>query len=275
VLHRKLLQRAIDVGVSFCWAARVERTHEQQLTCNAEKVAARWIIGADGQASQIRRWFLPQPPRYESIRFGSRQHFALAPWADFVEVYWANTCQITVTPVGSREICLAVTSRDSHVKVHDALKQVPVLAARVANASPASRERGSATALRRLRRVSNGRCALVGDASGSVDPVTGEGLGLAFRQADALTDALRNNDLQTYALAHEHICRVPRVMARLMLVMDKHPVLRGRALHALASEPRLFSSFLNVHIQAIRPSQFGAANALQFSRLLLAGSPGA
>ena len=49
---------------------------------------------------------------------------------------------------------------------------------------------GAISALRVLRKVCRGAFALVGDASGSVDSLTGEGLGLAFQQANALAEAL-------------------------------------------------------------------------------------
>jgi flavin-dependent dehydrogenase len=275
VLHAKLLQRAAELGVVFHWGARITKTGRHELACDGKPVNSRWIVGADGQASHLRRWFFPERPRYERIRFGCRQHFAVSPWTDFVEVYWGSSCQITVTPVGPAEICLAATSGNPRMKLHDALREVPELAARIAGAAPSSRERGSVTALRRLKKVCGSRFALVGDASGSVDPVTGEGLGLAFRQAEALSSALFDNQLHRYPSAHEDIGRIPRRMARLMLLMDAHPSLRSRALHALAADPHLFSAFLNVHIRAIHPLQFGTANALRFARIFLGASAAA
>jgi 2-polyprenyl-6-methoxyphenol hydroxylase-like FAD-dependent oxidoreductase len=216
----------------------------------------------------------PHSPRHEQIRFGCRRHFRLAPWTDLVEVYWGRGCQITVTPVGPEEICLAATSRDPRMKLQGALLEIPQLAARVAGAQATTQERGAITALRSLRDVAQGRFTLVGDASGSVDPVTGEGLGLAFRQADALTDALRDNRLETYRAAHARISRIPRRMSRLMLLMDAHPWFRKRVMLALQSEPHLFSLLLNVHILALDPLAFGATNALRLGWRLLA-TPGA
>jgi menaquinone-9 beta-reductase len=261
-LHANLLQRADEAGVWFAWGARVSGLAGQGVACDGAKIQSRWVVGADGEDSQVRKWVFPNPPRHEQIRFGSRQHFQVVPWTDFVEVHWGDTCQITVTPVGTTEICLAVTSRDPQMRLQNALLEVPKLAERVAGAVAISRERGAAAALRHLRQVCRGRCALVGDASGSVDPVTGEGLGVAFRQADALTDALRDNDLSDYQAAHARISTIPRLMSRLILLMDAHPWFRKRVLCALASEPQIFSRVLNVHVQALAPSAFGAGNAI-------------
>jgi len=269
VLQAKLLQRATEAGVSFAWGARITERATQSLECNGNKIDSRWVVGADGQNSRIRKWISRSSPRHEQIRFGCRRHFAITPWTDFVEVHWGNSCQITVTPVGSEEVCLAATSRNPRMKLQAALLEVPALAARIAGAPATTSERGARTALRRLGNVCSGRFALVGDASGSVDPVTGEGLGLAFRQADALTDALRDNRLPAYRTAHERIGRIPRRMARLMLLMDAHRWFRKKVFLALASEPRLFSLLLNIHIQALDPFAFGARNALRLCGRLI------
>jgi flavin-dependent dehydrogenase len=47
--------------------------------------------------------------------------------------------------------------------------------------------------------------ALVGDASGSVDAITGEGLCLLFQQAVALAAALEAGDLALYQAEHRRI----------------------------------------------------------------------
>ena len=60
--------------------------------------------------------------------------------------------------------------------------------------------------------------ALVGDASGSVDAITGEGLSLSFLQAEALAGAMVENDLSMYQRAHKKMARRPTFMARLLLL---------------------------------------------------------
>ena len=75
--------------------------------------------------------------------------------------------------------------------------------------------------------------ALVGDASGSVDAITGEGLCLLFQQAVAVADAFSADDLSLYSAAHHRIGRRPQLMADLMLVMDGHARLRRLAMGTL------------------------------------------
>jgi menaquinone-9 beta-reductase len=103
--------------------------------------------------------------------------------------------------------------------------------------------------------VTRGRIALVGDASGSVDAVTGDGLALAFRQANSLATAHASRDLSTYDVVHRQIGRMPRLMARLLLLMDGKDGLRRRALCTLAAHPLIFSRLLTVHTGVLRPSE--------------------
>jgi menaquinone-9 beta-reductase len=49
-----------------------------------------------------------------------------------------------------------------------------------------------------LQCVHRGRVALVGDASGSVDAIAGEGLELSFKQAVAFAQSLRTGDPRRY-----------------------------------------------------------------------------
>jgi hypothetical protein len=53
---------------------------------------------------------------------------------------------------------------------------MPELSERIRGGEQGSRERGAITLMQALRRVSNGNVALVGDASGGVDAITGEGM---------------------------------------------------------------------------------------------------
>jgi flavin-dependent dehydrogenase len=91
---------------------------------------------------------------------------------------------------------------------------------------------------------------LIGDASGSVDAITGEGLSLSFHQALAMADALVNEDLAAYQTEHRRLMRRPAFMASLMLSLDRFPWLRSTALHAMAFQPAIFEKLLAVHVGA-------------------------
>ena len=93
-----------------------------------------------------------------------------------------------------------------------------------------------------------GHIALVGDASGSVDAITGQGLCLAFRQAVALGRALENQDLRSFEAAQRRFARKPVFMSRLMLAMGRLTRVRRLAMLALAARPGLFSLLLEFHV---------------------------
>jgi 2-polyprenyl-6-methoxyphenol hydroxylase-like FAD-dependent oxidoreductase len=282
VLHAKLVQRANELGVALLWGSRVTLAAGGQVFCDNEPVHCKWMIGADGEASPFRKWAALERTRYEQVRFSTQQHFRSAPWTDFVEVYWARAFQIVVAPINPEELCIAVVSRSPCLRLREALGQVPALASRLEHLGDSGKVRGARTAVRRLGRVCRGRFALVGDASGSVDPLTGEGIGLAFQQAAALLEAIklserdasrkRTSGLQSYQAAHDRITRAPRLISRLMLMMDAHPRLRHRALRIFAAEPSLFSRFLDVNIGELKLSKFGLGHALRLGwRMLTPG----
>lgn len=263
VLHARLAERAAEVGAALRWGARVTLHERGKLLCDDREVDSRWIVGADGLRSRVRQWAGLQPPRRERKRFGFRRHFRVAPWTDFVEVYWGAHCQIAVTPTSPHEVGLAMLSRHPAMRMNEALREMPVLVERLAGAPPATRQRGAACVLRRLPSLSRGRVALIGDASGSVDPVTGEGLGLALRQALSLAEALHGGDLSAYHAAHRDIGRMAHRMSQLILSMDHSAWLRQRALRTLAAEPHLFARLLGAHVGRGGSSPLGAIDALR------------
>ena len=240
-LHQLLIDRAQELGVRLLWRTRVTGLGE---------IHARWIIGADGAQSRVRRWAHLGAARHESFRYGFRKHFCVRPWTDFMEIYWGPGCQMYVSPVCGNETCLAMLTRDPHRRLAVVLPQFPELARRIDGAAAVSDERGGVTVTRRLHRVYRGNIALIGDASGSVDAITGEGISLSFRQALALADALASGNLALYQTAHRRMARRPAIMAQLMLLLDRFPRARPHVLRLFAAEPVIFERLLAVHAGA-------------------------
>src|SRR5271154_6944584 len=81
----------------------------------------------------------------------------------------------------------------------------PMLANRLGCAEPIDSPRGAISMSVKLSAVTRQQIALVGDASGSVDAITGEGLALAFRQATFLATALAAGDITEYDAAHRQM----------------------------------------------------------------------
>jgi 2-polyprenyl-6-methoxyphenol hydroxylase-like FAD-dependent oxidoreductase len=188
-----------------------------------------------------------------------------------MELYWGRDAQAYVTAVGGAEVCVAIISREPGVLMETALREFPELASRLDGAEPVSADRGAVTAMHSLKRVCRRRVALIGDASGGVDAITGEGLCLGFHQAGALANALQTEDLAAYQAAHRRLSWRPTLMARFLLLLDAQPTLRKRIIRALSSEPDIFERLLSVLVGKTSPGHLAATGALLGWRFL-AGS---
>ncbi len=287
-LHQVMVERAEQAGVELLWGSRVSFFYNNHNTgrgrdsvkggilLDGRGVRCRWLIGADGQNSRLRAHAGLEGLRGVRRRFGLRCHYAVAPWSEFVEVHWGEHGQMYITPVASDQVCVALLTHcpkrlntglseapaDPHLSAATGLTAVPAgdpifdearvhfpaVAARLGGASRLTRVRGSLTVTRSLPLVWRENLALVGEASGSVDAITGEGLTMAFQQALALASALAAGDLQLYQAAHRRIIRRPNFMNRFLLSMDRHTILRQRVLRAFSAEPGLFARMLAIHV---------------------------
>jgi menaquinone-9 beta-reductase len=248
VLHRILLERAEEAGVAMFWRTQADCFDPARIKVAGRAVHCRWIIGADGSQSRVRQWAGLPPVWNGARRIGLRQHFRLTPWTDLVEVHWHKDVQAYVTPVGSNEVCVAMLASSRDARLSDLPALFPTLANQLGNAERIGPPRGAISMTTRLRHIVRGPVALIGDASGAVDAITGEGLSLAFRQAVALGSALETGDLAEYEAEHRRMTRVPLLMARLLLLMGGNDGLRRRALRALGTQPRVFKNLLAFHV---------------------------
>lgn len=246
-LHACLVDTAERAGVQLRWGTPVK---------SLDDLRARWVVGADGNGSRVRRWAGLDRFARNTRRWAFRRHFAIAPWTGCMEIYWGDQAQFYVTPVSAREVCVALISRDDHLRFPAALPMFPELQARLNGAAATTAQRGAVSCTRRLRAVSRGRVALIGDASGSVDAITGQGLCLAFQQAEALAQAFASGDPGKYEAAHRRLSQRPAFMADFMLLLDRSGWVRRRALPALAARPDLFAQLLAMHVGNLCLAEF-------------------
>jgi flavin-dependent dehydrogenase len=263
-LHRALLERAAEEGVSMEWGVSVDHVTGLSAQVGSQQIRYRWLVCADGQNSRLRKAVGLDSVRLLGRRYGFRRHFRVAPWSKFVEVHWAKCGQLYITPTADDEICVALITSNPNVRLQKALCEFPQVEEHLRGCLPVTREQGAITSTASLQSVHRRRIALLGEASGSIDAITGEGLSTAFRQANAFVKAIKNNDLSDYESAHQKIMRRPRAMARVLLMMDRNPSIRRRVLHAFSSDPGVFSRLLAIHTGTLSPAQFGLHGALAF-----------
>ena len=269
-LHELMVERAAQAGVRLLWGTSVSGLEPAGVRVAGQLFRARWIVGADGVNSAVRRWAGLDASVHHSRRYGFRRHYRITPWSDFMEIHWGPKCQIYVTPIAKDEICVALVSHDPHLRLEFAMSAFPEIASRLSGAEQTSMERGATSSTRKLRKVYRDHVALLGDASGAVDCITGEGLCLSFRQATALADCFKDGNLRRYQQKHRALARRPAFTARLMLALDWNIPLRQRVMRAFGSDPDLFRRMLAMHVGELSTMELAIGGLSMGCRLLSA-----
>ncbi len=251
-LWRALAARAEAVGGTVELGAAVRNWTSGRDGIRVEtdrgSLNARLLVGADGLHSRIRKLARLERPASRRRRFGVRQHFDIEPWTPFVEVHWSDGCEAYVTPVGPRSVGVAFLASGHGLRFADLRKRFPLLDERLAGATPRDRERGAGPFDQRTVRRYAARVALVGDAAGYVDPLTGEGLSLGFESARELVRTFTvGESLAAYDRAYRRAARIHVLLTKAMLSISARPTLRRWAIRQLALRPRLFEMFLAIH----------------------------
>jgi flavin-dependent dehydrogenase len=246
VLHAALRERAEAAGARLAhggvralrqdadgveaWVDRHDR--------GAEVLRGRWLLGCDGLSSTVRRLAgldasagpapgpaLPRRPGPDA-RYGLRRHYRLEPWSDLVEVHWAPGAEAYVTPVAADLVGVAVlrsrgVSAGSGAFDETLAATFPELGERLRGAPPAGPVQGAGPLRRRSRRRTAGRVRLVGDASGYVDALTGEGVRVGLAQAASVVRHL--DDAAAYEREWWRVTRDYRILTAGLLAWARGP----------------------------------------------------
>jgi flavin-dependent dehydrogenase len=228
-----------------------------------EKIYAEVVIGADGLASTMRAATGLDGGVSTSRRYGMRVHFTMQnakPFGDYVRVLLDHPGEFYFTPVGANELQVAylgdpakrgISKKNyvSHIKSHPRLREI------FADAEASSEVMGAGPFRRKARGVVLDGFALVGDAAGYVDAVTGEGMELALRSAEALGECVSRalqsggptqKNLMPYAKARQEIVQDPDRLTQLVLLLEGYPWLARRAIDALNQRPHILQKLLSV-----------------------------
>jgi flavin-dependent dehydrogenase len=226
VLHEALDQRAASLGVVRV-LAKVDELRQDSDAVSVADTTARYLFACDGLHSTVAELVgLSRPTPRRRRRYGIRQHYRLAPWTDTVEIHYTEHAEIYVTPIAEDEVGVAVLG-PQRTDFDAAIGEVPELTARLAGAAIASSRRGAGPFRRRTRGRTSGRVLLVGDASGYVDAITGEGLRLGFAQAQAAVAAVLADDPARYERDWLRITRDFRVTTSTLVWFATSPFRRA------------------------------------------------
>lgn len=242
-LHTALSSRVAELGVERA-AIRVESVAQDVGGVTAtgpsgSTLRGSFLLGADGLHSTVRRLVgLELPAQRRRRRFGITRHFEVEPWTDLIEIHWARRAEVYVTPLAPRLV--GVTTLGAARTDFDAtIAGIPALAARLSGLSSITGLKGAGPFRQRAARPSAGRVLLVGDASGYVDAITGEGLRLGFEQARlAISHVLGGGDYDRQWAAATRDFRV--LTSR--LVRAATSPLRPGIVPAAAALPGLYGS---------------------------------
>jgi flavin-dependent dehydrogenase len=126
-----------------------------------------------------------------------RQHRSIRPWSEHVEVHWSEVGEAYVTPVSADVVGVAILT-DRTARYGELLASFPALLERLDGAPAVSRVMGAGPFRQRVTRRAAGRVLLVGDASGYVDALTGEGIAMGLAQAREAVRAITADDPGAY-----------------------------------------------------------------------------
>lgn len=256
---------------------------------DGRKVTARLIVGADGLRSEVRRWAGLQGGSHLKRRFAVQQHFRCQPWSEYVEVHWAEGAEAYVTPCGREEVGVAVLWAAEEKKIRGGerlmesmLARFPRLNASLQGAEPSAGTRAIGPMHQVARSPVSDGVGLVGDASGYLDAITGEGISMALAQVQALYDSIgpwmlshdsapSARDLQGYSRRISGMVRQHQLITRLVLFLSRNPRLAERAINGLGRQPRLFRWLLSANMGAVSATSIPKLEMMRLATAMVRG----
>ena len=218
-------------------------------------ITANLVIGADGKHSTIAR-------AVHARSYRARPTASAACYAYFAdlpvkggEVYtrpdrmvglWPTDDNLTIVYLGVPAARFSAV-RDEH-GFRSAVSEVADLGERLAAATPAEHVRATTDLPSLMRKPYGPGWALAGDAGLVMDPITGQGIGNALRDADALAEAILSGDSRAFRVCHRRRDAARRPIYDLTARLASfRPDPAGELLFpALAENPAQVSRFLGV-----------------------------
>ena len=234
---------------------------------NNKKYEFDYLIGCDGIRSKVRKLCKLESNKYaEHQRIGARMHFETEPWSDLVEVYWKDYIEAYITPVGYNIVQFAFiwdnksVRPQSRYRMDVGLKELfPELFKRVENCKQLSKLKTVGPIAVSSKKLYKNRVILLGDAYTYLDGITGEGISIAFKEAEILADSISNHSddfIKYYEKEVKIITNNYLRMTNLALHVSYFPILR-RILFPFVTN-KFFSHLLEINMG--RERLFGKLN---------------
>jgi len=276
VLSDALTTRAATAGVELRHGVTASGWDESgdgvRLHTSGGDLDARWLVAADGLRSPIRT-HAGIPVRAHAPRFGARRHYRVRPWSRLVEVHWAPGYEAYVTPVGPDCVGVALLWGEGSSRYDERLAALPGLRSRLGQ--PAGSVRGAGPFGVLATRLVRGRVILAGDAAGFLDPITGEGVGIALEGAAALAEAIARDRPEDYERRWRRLTRRHHLVTGLLLAAARRPRIRRALVTALSERPQTFEDLLSFHTggSGLHRALWGVARlSVGLTRVAAAGS---
>ncbi len=219
---------------------------------------ARLLIGADGIRSRFHNGFGIHRRKRRARRFALRTLYdQLEGTQGVVEVHCCKKGEAYVAPMGngSARITLLLygsVRRSPGTQLADLyfenLTLFPELCERLRTPYPQRTVESTGAVSLEISRCHGQRLLLVGDAAGAVDPVTGQGMTLALKDAELAclvvkerlaNDRLSEQDLCEYTQLRESYFRPSFKLAQLLLAAIQYPFLGRQTIKALSRSQAL------------------------------------
>ena len=239
----------------------IEHDRVTGLCVDGQTVAARLVIGADGPRSPLRRKGGLEGKSRGRVRLGLRAHFRLPagmPPPRLVDVFVGEGHEIYMTPLPGREVAVAALTedRDGNARADFArwLKLHPALAERLDGAEQTSELAGQMPLESRARRGVRPGLALLGDAAGFIDPVTGSGMAQALLSTELLAGTIARggkldahfDTLEDFDRRRRALLRDTSLLTRFVLGMARRPFWARQTLRLMNAQPELYGHLVGV-----------------------------
>lgn len=281
---------ALQPGVQLCQAFEVRsaRANVEQVEVTGlyqgrvQMHTAKLLIGADGIRSRFHNGFGIRRLKRRFLRFALRTlYHDFQGSHDRVEVYCSQAGEAYVAPMGNgwARITLLLfgpVSCRGKAELPDFyfenLKRFPRLWEQLKVPYPPRPVESTGPLSLEVSRCHAHRLLLVGDAAGAVDPVTGQGMTVALKDAETVSalvsqlpvDRLSEEDLSQYTVRRRSYFTPAFDLSQIVLFAVQHPFIARRMIRALGRNPVLRRKLITMASQLSEENLLNVKDKLHF-----------